>query len=258
MKERLRGGEVVKKLVQLKKEYYNNLDSKARYTANLLKHHKMITKLLLDYISDLYDSANTEKAFSNSHFLSAYHQPITADLEFLLARILFYYSKFKKLNWTVNLRKQKKDPTTGKNVAPDIKIERAGKIIAIIEIKANAGWIQPFFSEKRELKDKGSGRNPEEEIKKAKKQLMKYANLDGCNKNKVFVFLPTFVHVHRKKYNDNAESYRNTFVKNSTLKKDNLIILSNNPSLDLSSSNKSKDYRPTENFENFIKKLERM
>lgn len=258
---------MTKELIQLKKNYNNYLDKRAKNIAKLLKENKKVSELLLDYISDLYDCANTEKDFSNSKFQSAYHQPITADLEFLLARIFYHYSIFKKLNWVISLRKQKKNIQTGKLVAPDIKIEKDNKIVAIIEVKAKAGWMQTFFSKQRELKDKKMGRKPEKKIQEAKEQLLKYSCLDDCNKSKVFVFLPTFIHVSRKKYKDTIENYRKTFAKNSTLNKNNLIILSKNISLNLSSSNPkkdekskkdgkpNKDYEPTNDFENFIKLL---
>ncbi len=249
---------MVKKLVQLKKEYCNYLDRKARHIAYLLKRNKKVTKLLLDYISELYDCANTEKDFSNDYFQSAYHQPITSDLEFMLARILYHYSNLYKLNWVISLRKQKKNVETGKMVAPDIKIEKEGRIIAIIEIKAKAGWMQPFFSEKRELKDKELGRHPEKKINESRDQLLKYACLDNCQKNNVFVFLPTFIHVDRKKYNDTIDSYRKTFAKNSTLNEENLIILSENTSLNLTLSNERQDYQPTGDFEHFVNKLKRL
>ena len=118
--------------------------------------------------------------------------------------------------------------------------------------------MQPFFSEKRELKDKELGRNPEKKISEAREQLLKYASLGGCDKSKVFVFLPTFVHVDRKKYNDSVDNYRKTFAKNSTLKEENLIVLSNNTSLNLTFNNAKKTYKPSNDFENFIKILKKM
>lgn len=246
-----------KKLINLKKQYFNYLDRKARHIARKLTKKQKVTKLLLDYISELYDSANTEKDFSNDNFQSAYHQPITSELEFLLARIFYHFSNMQKLGWSIRLRKQKKSDRIGKLVAPDIQIEKKGKVIAVIEIKAKAGWMQTFFSDKRALSDKEKGRDPEKIIKKARDQLMKYSCIDGCNKNKIFVFLPTFAHVDRKKYNDTVENYRKTFANNSTLNKENLIVLSRNASLNLSATNERKTYLPTEDFERFIKNIKR-
>lgn len=241
-----------KKLIQLKKNYYNYLDKKARHVAfNLFKKRK-ITNLLLDYISELYDSANVEKDFSNKRFESAYHNPITSELEFLIARILYHYSNVNNLNWKVFLRRQKR------KTAPDIRIDKNNKTIAIIEIKAKAGWIQPFFSSEREKKDvkklkDGTGKyNPKDLIKRQKVQLSKYVKTFKISKEQIFLLLPTLSGVHRKNSNRKLSDYEDDFIRNSGLSKDNLILLSKNLSLNLSSECKRKDYKPTDEFEKFI------
>lgn len=141
-------------------------------------------------------------------------------------------------------------------ITPDIKIEKSGKIIAIMEIKAKAGWIQPFFSDKRAQRDREQGKDPDKLISKARNQLLKYSEI--CNKRRIFVILPTFAHVSRIKYGNSSEDYRKTFARNSTLSKNNLIILSRNTKLNLSENNTLGAYEPTEDFENLMKKLKRL
>lgn len=242
-------------LIKAKKNWFHLLDRKARNIAYKLTRKQKITKLLLKYIAELYDCANTEEDYSRENFKSAYHQSITSNLEFLVSRILYHFSNMNHLAWTINLRQPKKDRNSGQMVAPDIKIEKEGKIVAIMEIKAKAGWMQPFFSEKREQKDIEMGRDPKGIITKSRDQLLKYAQLESCGKDKIFVFLPTFIHVNRKKYENSGDNYRETFAKNSTLKKENLILLSENTSLDLAINREKKDYAPTNDFENFIKTI---
>src|SRR3989344_7575268 len=98
---------MTQKLIKLKKDYYNYLDRKARYIAYNISKKQKVTKLLLDYIGELYDSAKSEISFKNEKFEAAYHPPITSELEFLIARIFYYYSNFKKLEWKIYLRRQK-------------------------------------------------------------------------------------------------------------------------------------------------------
>jgi len=245
----------MKKLIQLKKGYYNYLDRKARHLAFNLSKGQEVTKLLLDYISELYDSAKSEKDFINDKFESAYHNPITSDLEFLIVRTLYHYSNIKNLNWKVCLRKQK-----GKT-APDIRVDKNNKTIAIIEIKARAGWIQPFFSQEREKKDtkklkEGTGKyDPKDLIKNQKYQLSKYVKTFKIKKDQIFLLLPTLSGVHRKISNRKLSDYENDFAKNSGLSKDNLILLSKNLLLNLSPDCKRKNYQPTDKFERFIKKI---
>lgn len=235
-----------------KTSYLKCIDGKAKYVASKLIVNKPVTSLLLKYISEMYTAAKSEQDFSDKNFFSAYHSPITSDLEFLIARVLYHYSKKKELGWTISLRKQKTDTNTNSTVAPDIKIEFKNKVVAIVEIKAKAGWMQPFFSDDRMKSDIDKGRDPSKQIAKDKDQLMKYASFKSCGKNRVFLFLPSFINVHRKKYKKTPDDYRKTFARNSTLRKSNLILLSENPSLDLASITKDVVWKPTDNFETFI------
>ena len=213
-----------------------------------------ITNLLLKYINELYNSARLDASFKNKNFESAYHNPISSDLEFLVARILYHYSIYKKLNWKIYLRRQ-----VGKT-APDIRIDKNGKTIAIVEIKAKAGWIQSFFSvekfrkDMKRFKEGKTKKHPNELLKVVKKQFKKYYQEFNIKPDKIFVLLPTWALVHRKKSTLRVKDYYKEFAKNSGLPKDNLILLSNNLLLNLS-SNSVKQYLPTDRFERFIGKI---
>jgi len=248
---------MTQKLCTLKKDYYSHLDKKARYLAYKLSRGIDVTTLILDYIKELYDSAKSESYFQkdSEKFEVAYHNPISSELEFLIARVLHHYSSSKKLNWKIYLRKQVK------KTAPDIRIERRTKTIAIIEVKAKAGWMQPFFSSERErkdmikLKERKSDFDPRVLIKKVRKQLKKYHQTYHIAPQRVFLFLPSLVLVHREKSTRQIEDYEKDFITNSGLPRDNLILLSNNLSLDLSSNPSRMEYNPTERFENFVSLL---
>ncbi len=243
------------KLTEIKKEYYRYLDRKARNIAYNLVKLKPATKLILYYTQELYKSAKIESCFENANFETAYHSPISSDLEFLVARTLVHYSSIKKLNWNVYLRRQ-----VGK-AAPDIRIDRDGKCIAIVEVKAKVGWIQCFFSTERYKKDleksrKGHpGYDPREVIRGVRNQFNKYIKTFHINRNRIFVFLPTLCHVHRVKSSLRLNDYRAQFAKNSGLPRKNLILLSYNLLLDLSSSLPRKEYRPTDIFEKTVSYL---
>lgn len=246
------------KLVEIKREYFNNINEKAKYIAHNISHGKKgnkATPVLLKYISELYKSANVEKEFNNTLFDSAYHQPVTSDFELLIARALYYISNRKKLGWKIYLRRQHKD--NGVVVTPDIKIEKEGKVVAIIEVKAKAGWMQSFFSNIRRDKDFEQNKNPDELIAKVKKQIDKYVQIEGANKNKVFVLLPTFIHVSRKNNDETVEDFRKAFAYNSGLSKDNLILLSKNKSLNLADIKNDDKIDATDDFERFIEKIEK-
>ncbi len=245
---------MTRKLISLKKNYYNYLDSKARYIAIKLSKKQKVTILLLDYIKELYESAK-DNNFNNEKFESAYHNPITSELEFLIARALYHYSIIKKTDWKIYLRRQ-----FGKT-APDIRIESKNKTLAIIEVKAKAGWIQPFFSKEtyfndmKKLRSGESKFDPKDLIERLKNQLNKYRDTYNIKNKQIFMLLPSLIHVHRKNSSQKIKDYELQFSKNSGLPKENLILFSNNPSLDLSQKPIRKEYQATYKFENFIKLL---
>lgn len=242
---------MAQKLTKLKKEYYNYLDRKARHIAFKLSKSQPATKLILDYTRELYESAKVDY-LRNNKFESAYHNPISSELEFLIARVLYHYSNFKKKDWKIYLRRQ-----VGKTV-PDIRVESNNKTLAIIEVKAKAGWIQPFFSKERydkDMKKLRSGESdfdPRDLIKKVKNQLKKHYETYNIKPKQVFVLLPSLKLVHRKKSTQQIKDYEAQFIKNSGLPRESLILLSNNPILELSSDPGRKEYQATNNFEKFI------
>ncbi len=92
------------------------------------------------------------------------------------------YKNFKNGNVSVGDEISMALSPSYQTVSKITRIEKKGKTIAIIEIKAKAGWIQPFLSSDRfdydmkRLKDKKSEFNPETLIANSKKQLEKYKN----------------------------------------------------------------------------------
>lgn len=241
-------------LIKLKQNYFTEIDNKSKYLAKRLSASKKISKQILEFIIELYDSENeSNNNFNKDNYKSSGHQPITSDFEFFISRILYYYSKINKLNWEISLRCSQQDKNTKKQVQPDILIRRKNKIIAILEIKVKAGYMQCVFSKIREKKDIEKGYNTKEIIDKTKSQLKKYSKLESCGKKKIFVLLPTFALVSRKNNAETADNFRSQFAKNTRLNKDNLIILSKNKDLDLSKSNGNLD--ATGEFERFIKNI---
>ena len=241
-------------MLSYKKLYYDSIDKMAKKIADNFVAGGSITQEVLKFINELYDSAKVEQSFKSSSFETAYHAPISSELEFYIARIFYHLSELERKEWKILLRRQQ-----GKT-APDIRIEKGGKTIAIVEIKAKAGWIQPFFSEQRYNIDKerfenGSSFDPDALIVKSREQLTKYFQVFAITNDDIFLFLPTLALVHRKKYNTTLEEYRNYFSKTSGFPKENLILLSENKSLDLSLAIEGKELSPTRDFEKLLDKL---
>ena len=241
-------------MLSYKKLYYDSIDKMAKKIADNFVAGDLVTEDILKFINELYDSAKVEQSFKTAFFETAYHSPISSELEFYIARIFYHLSELEGKEWKILLRRQQ-----GKT-APDIRIEKRGKTIAIVEIKAKAGWIQPFFSEQRYNVDKerfenGSSFDPDALIVKSRKQLTKYSETFDITNNDIFLFLPTLALVHRKKYNTSLEEYRSYFSKTSGFPEENLILLSKNKSLDLSLAIEGKKLSPTSDFEKLLDKL---
>lgn len=241
-------------MLSYKKLYYDSIDKMAKKIADNFVAGGSITQEILKFINELYDSTKVEQSFKSSSFETAYHAPISSELEFYIARIFYHLSELERKEWKILLRSQQ-----GKT-APDIRIEKGGKTIAIVEIKAKAGWIQPFFSEQRYNVDKerfenGSSFDPDALIVKSREQLTKYFQVFAITNDDIFLFLPTLALVHRKKYNTTLEEYRNYFSQTSGFPKENLILLSENKSLDLSLAIEGKELSPTRDFEKLLDKL---
>lgn len=228
------------------------LDEHAKKLGQKLLDGQHVTEDLLKIIADIYTSARVERAFWDAHFEAAYHSPITGELEFLVARTLYHYSQLRGFEWKILMRRQ-----VGKT-APDIRIEKGGRTIAVIEIKAKGGWIQPFFSSDRYAYDKQKGRyDPDELIKKIRDPLQKYQAAFNLKARQIFFLLPTFALVHRVRYNKTLKDYYAYFAQTSGLPQQNLILLSSNMRLDLARAGDSGDLEPTDRFEKMISRLPR-
>lgn len=239
-----------------KLKYYEELDSSALKIAQDLRSKKEVSAEIMNVIIDLYKAAKVEQRFVDQQkFESAYHSPITSELEFFISRILVHYSEVNKLGWKILLRKQKQ------KTAPDIRIERDGKTFAIIEIKAKAGWIQPFLSQDRfdydmkRLNDKKSKFNPNDLINTSKAQLKKYMQTFNVESDGIFFLLPTLILVHRQRYKKELYDYTEYFKKTSGLPSDNLVLLSTNMLLDLSNVNGDGNLSATKSFEYMMHRL---
>jgi hypothetical protein len=174
------------------KDFFEKIDKKSLEAAESFCSNGVITDKIITTIIYLYEREKEINEYSNENFELAYHNPITSNLEFYIARILYYISSRRELNWKIFLRRQKKKCT------PDIRVEKEGKTIFIVEIKAKAGWIQAFFSPETYKNEKLKGKyNPDDILEKQKKQLEKYR--ETFNTDNIYMFLPTFESVHRKK-----------------------------------------------------------
>ena len=175
-----------------RKSFLDRIDARAKEASGLPLDGTKISELILRTTGELYQAAKIEREFEETgRFEVAYHSPITGELEFLVARILFHFSKLRNKNWNVLLRRQVAKTT------PDIRIEVNGTAIAVIEIKAKAGFMQPFFSKERFEKDQArleanlSDFDPVEFVANSKKQLDKYRKAFGLNPEDIFLLLPT-------------------------------------------------------------------
>jgi hypothetical protein len=243
----------MEQLYQSRLLYLLNVDDRAKSIATDFVNSKPISVEILKSVIELYQSAKVEQHFKDEFFENAYHSPITGELEFLIARILYHYSQLKNKQWKILLRKQES------HTAPDIRLLHKGKTFAIIEVKAKAGWIQPFLSPERYIYDKKrltDGKtifDPANLVATSRNQLTKYFTTFNLTNKDVFLFLPTLALVHRKKYRTELDGYYEYFASTSQLPQENLILLSANKRLDL--SNATSKLEPTDNFEKMMIKL---
>lgn len=242
-------------MLAARKAHYDELDRLAKRISEMRLDSTDMSEAILQTVIELYKSAKVEELFKDELFESAYHAPVTGELEFLVARIVFHYSRSKGKGWKVFLRRQVA------RTAPDIRIEVGPKTMAVVEIKAKVGWIQPVFSPNRFERDQerlasgDSKYDPAAVVKLSRAQLEKYENVFEISKTDIFLLLPTLAHVHRKKYNTTLDGYYEYFAETLGLPRQNLILLSS--SLDLDLSKKISKLTPTNNFERMIKLLDR-
>lgn len=209
------------------KDFLNKIDNNAKLAVKQYLNKNLITSNVISFIIELYNKANEEKQFNSERFESAYHNSITSYFEFYFARILYHISENRKYGWKIYLRRQ-----IGKSV-PDIRLEKNGVTIVIIEIKVKGGWIQPFFSKERYNCDKikfnqnKSKSNPKDIVNNILKQIKKYRSQFG-NKIEYFMIMPTLSMVHRNKYKSKYSDYKNRFSKLTKLSKSNFVLMSKN------------------------------
>ena len=225
----------IKVLKTKRNRYYNILNDWAKDNAQKLAGKPGPSGDILDQIRSIYFGAKAESEFAgkserSSVFSVAYHTPVTGDIEFLIARTLYYYSEDNHLGWEVHLRRQIKK--NNKMIVPDIRIERNNHTIGIIEIKARVGWMQAFFSKEQEEAARARQKvnlrlkDPEEAIAEAKLQLDKYIDAFDIGKDQLFMLIPSLKQAHRKKYSHlSYENYKEVFAENSKLTKNNLVVL---------------------------------
>ncbi|HUC83484.1 MAG TPA: hypothetical protein VMR70_21405 [Flavisolibacter sp.] len=234
-------------------QYIQAIDAAAESIAGAFCNGEPITERILRTICSIYESAKVEQHFKDEHFDTAYHSPITGELEFLIARILYHYSQQTGKGWSIYLRRQES------KTAPDIRLLKKGKTFAVIEVKAKAGWIQAFLSPERYGHDKQrlatgiSNFNPDHLIANVRAQLTKYCRTFQLGPSDVFMLLPTLALVHRKKYSTDLEGYYSYFGSTSGLPNENLVLLSRDKRLDLSCS--VTNLHATTDFEKLLAKL---
>lgn len=233
--------------------YYAKVDRMANQHAELFMSTNKISSEIVNMIIELYNDVKIEKQYNSSFFESAYQMSITPLFEFYLARFLFHTSLRGNYGWKIFLRRQ-----IGKS-APDLRIEKDGRTIGIIEVKIKGGWIQAFFSEERFNNDKTrlalgkSKYNPQELINNQNNQLQKYK--EAFHDPLVFMLLPTFNMVHRKYYSANYQSYKDNFTKNTGKDKRYLVVMSRNLRLNLAKVISDSDIMITDEFENMMNEI---
>ncbi len=241
--------------MELKENYlnfYRTIDENAKKIAEKFLRGEKVTQSILKTIYELYLAVRSSESFKDNYFDTAYHEQVTPYLEFFIGRILYHFSKMKKLGWKIYLRRQVgKKPN---RVVPDIRIEKSGKSIGVIDIKAKVGWKQQIFSEKRYKKYRKKG---ERLIKLIRKQIKKYKNQFGIDENKIFLLIPTLKEAHKNKHKESFKDHIRWTGKVTGLKEENIIVLSKNLKLDLDNDKILENFQPTKRFENMIKKLEK-
>jgi hypothetical protein len=235
-----------------------SIDDKSQEIAHLASNNQDISEITLKFINEIYQSVKSDSNFHNNHFNSAYHLATTPFVEFFIARIFYHYSEEKQLNWNINLRCQEN------KTVPDIRIfhkeNDEKKTIAIIEIKVKVSWMQALFSEHRAIADENRRRernSQKDSIVDFQEQIKKYLETYQITDKQFFVFIPSLNGAYKPKSNENIENYKKWFYSVTHLKEENLILLSNNPRLNLEDKN-IEDIQATSNFEFLLKSLDNM
>jgi hypothetical protein len=247
----------VEYMTEFNRPILDELDEGAKKLAVRPVEGTVFTDAILRTTAQLYRLAQSETRFKDAFFESAYHSPITGDLEFFLARVLYWYSSEKSLRWKILLRRQVK------RVVPDIRIEIDGSTTAIIEVKAKVGFQQCCYSKERfeyDLERFNSGKsksNPAEQIERVRGQFQKYQQTFNLPFERVYLFLPTLAMVHREKYSTTLNQYYKYISTTTGLPQKNLIILSKALRLNLAKK-LPNELMPTGNFERMLLKLSKL
>ena len=83
-------------MLSYKKLYYDSIDKMAKKIADNFVAGSFISEEILKFINELYLSAKVEQSFKSSLFETAYHTPISSELEFYIARIFLPSFRIKK------------------------------------------------------------------------------------------------------------------------------------------------------------------
>ncbi|MDP2628984.1 MAG: hypothetical protein Q8P15_03750 [Nanoarchaeota archaeon] len=245
-------------VINIKKEYYDKLDNMALCIAKKLGEDENVTEDILECIRKIYGGTRLNR-LNEENFHSSYHQSATPDAEFFISRIFFNFSLLNKLNWNILLRVQSK--INGKFFSPDIRIEKEGKTLAIVEFKLKVGWIQGLFSDKRAEYDRKKMKEGQtifdvDKFRQSEKERVdKLSGGFEVSKDKIFYLVPSLREAHRKKYETTIEDYKRIFTGVVGIPERNLILLSNNLRLNLDVENLKEKLSPRNDFESFIKML---
>jgi len=244
-------------LMSVSIQHFKIIDEYSLKLANDFKSDKTITYQMIQAIVDFYDTANIEKNINTERFTSAYHTPVTADFEFLLARLLFHIGILYKKEWKIDLRRQEKKAT------PDIRISNGGKTLWILELKVGMSWAKSFICptfykkaiKKYEIDNKW---DPDLFNRKCSLVLDKYSEIYSIPKEKIFLVIPSLASIHyrRESKHLNLNDYRNHFNSVSGLPNRNLVIFNNNLLQNLANPKEAKvPFQPTMELESMITKL---
>lgn len=243
-------------IIDIKGMYNSHIDATANGMAIQFVEGKPITIEVLQFLNSLYESAKLNQFNDFDAFESAYHNPVTSDFELLLARIIYHIAKIKGKQWKVLLRKQK-----GK-CAPDIRIEHEGRSICVIEIKVKVGWSQDMFSNERyqyDLNKFGKDPNrsdPKIRIEKLSSQYSKYIDTFKVSSNEIYVIVGSLQNVHRKKNKGfDIDYYKKSFMGNSQLEYENIIILAHSLDRDMSKAKNTALLLPSDELEKMLNKI---
>lgn len=151
-----------------------------------------------------------------------------------------------------------------RKTAPDVRVTKNGKTIALVEIKAKIGWMQPVFSgeifkkDMARLKSKKSQYSPKSTVDAFKGQVRKHCRAHKVPKDAFFLLLPSLSNAHRTGSKEKLKDHEAHFVKSSGLPKENFVLLSENLEFHLGDNSVGrKEYKTTDRFERMVERVEK-